>query len=166
MPVLDSGAYGGAAASDPDFWYVGGYVGYAGFSLGGAYGRGRNWRMTGATGNATSPGPFTNTIVSDGYDWTVAGAYNDGPFGVVIGYMDGRNSDCEAPGAIPVEIGMSARPTRAPVGAYRAALLACRCSLHRPQPDEGGVLVEDYASRDGGDIGPQPSFRFEACAER
>jgi len=33
--------------------------------------------------------------VSDGYAWTVGAAYNYGPYGVAVTFMDGRNSDCD-----------------------------------------------------------------------
>jgi hypothetical protein len=77
---------------DPYWWYVGGYVGYAGFSLGGSYGR-SVFRNFGAGSNGGTPS-FLNTVVADGYAWTVAGAYNYGPFGIAVTYMDARNSDC------------------------------------------------------------------------
>ena len=35
-----------------------------------------------------------NTVVSDGYAWTVGASYNYGPYGVALTFMDARNSDC------------------------------------------------------------------------
>jgi hypothetical protein len=88
----------GLGSSDPDpyWWYVGGYVGYAGLSVGASYGRGRHRNF--ATGsNAGTPG-YTNTVVYDGYAWTVGATYNWGPWGVGVTYMDGRASDCSTTG--------------------------------------------------------------------
>ena len=47
-----------------------------------------------STGSNAGTPAFLNTIVSDGYTWIVGGAYNYGPYGVALTYMDGRNSDC------------------------------------------------------------------------
>ena len=86
------GLAAGSGTPDPYWWYVGGYVGYRGFSLGASYARAvfRNF----STGSNAGTPAFFNTVVSDGYTWVVAGAYNYGPFGVGLSYMDGRNSDC------------------------------------------------------------------------
>src|SRR5262249_29246500 len=82
------GLAAGTGSPDPSWWYVGGYVGYRGFSLGGSYGRSvfRNF----STGSNTGTPAFLNTVVSDGYTWVVAGAYNYGPYGIGLSYMDGR----------------------------------------------------------------------------
>ncbi len=86
------GLAAGTGSPDPYWWYVGGYVGYAGFSLGASYGRGQH-RNYGTGSNNGTPS-YLNTIVYDGYAWTVGGTYNYGPFGVGITYMDARGSDC------------------------------------------------------------------------
>jgi predicted porin len=77
---------------DPYWWYVGGYVGYAGFSLGASYGRSVFRNFTSGSSGGTPA--YFNTIVSDGYAWTVGAAYNYGPYGVAVTFMDARNSDC------------------------------------------------------------------------
>jgi predicted porin len=77
---------------DPYWWYVGGYVGYAGFSLGASYGRSVFRNFTSGSSGGTPA--YLNTIVSDGYAWTVGAAYNYGPYGVAVTFMDARNSDC------------------------------------------------------------------------
>ena len=82
----------GAGAINPYWWYVGGYVGYAGFSLGASYGRAAHRNF--ATGSNAGIPTLVNTVVSDGYAWTVGATYNFGPYGVGLTYMDGRNSDC------------------------------------------------------------------------
>jgi predicted porin len=83
---------GGAGATNPYWWYVGGYVGYAGFSLGASYGRQAFRNFGGGSNNGTPT--FINTVVSDGYAWTVGATYNYGPWGVGVTFLDGRNSDC------------------------------------------------------------------------
>jgi predicted porin len=77
---------------DPYWWYVGGYVGYAGFSLGASYARSAFRSFT--AGSSGGVPAFLNTTVQDGYAWTVAGAYNYGPYGIAVTFMDARNSDC------------------------------------------------------------------------
>jgi len=86
------GLAAGNGSPDPYWWYVGGYVGYAGFSVGASYGRSvfRNF----GTGSNNGTPSYLNTVVSDGYAWTVGASYNYGPYGVAVTYMDGRNSDC------------------------------------------------------------------------
>jgi predicted porin len=86
------GLAAGTGTPDPYWWYVGGYVGYRGFSLGGCYGRNvfRNF----STGSNNGTPAFFNAIVSDAYAWSVAAAYNYGPFGVTLTFEDARNSDC------------------------------------------------------------------------
>lgn len=86
------GLAAGNGSPDPYWWYVGGYVGYAGFSLGASYGRSvfRNY-TSGSNGGTPA---YLNTLVADGYAWTVGAAYNYGPYGIALTYMDGRNSDC------------------------------------------------------------------------
>jgi predicted porin len=86
------GLAAGTGTPDPYWWYVGGYVGYRGLSVGGSYGRSafRNF----GTGSNSGTSTFLNTVVSDGYAWTVGATYNYGPYGVGVAYMDGRNSDC------------------------------------------------------------------------
>ncbi len=86
------GLAAGTGSPDPYWWYVGGYVGYAGFSLGGSYGRGEYRNFGSGSNNGVSS--YLNTIAYDGYAWTVGGAYNYGPFGVAVTYMDARQSDC------------------------------------------------------------------------
>jgi predicted porin len=84
---------GGAGVTNPVWWYVGGYVGYAGLSVGASYGR--SWFRNFASGNSGNGVPtLVNTVVQDGYAWTFGATYNYGPFGVGVTYMDGRNSDC------------------------------------------------------------------------
>jgi predicted porin len=86
------GLAAGSGRPDPYFWYVGGYVGYSGFSLGASYGRSVYRNFSVGSNNGTPA--FFNTVVADGYSWAVAAAYNYGPFGVTVSYGDGRNSDC------------------------------------------------------------------------
>jgi predicted porin len=86
------GLAAGSGTPDPYWWYVGGYVGYAGFSVGASYARSVFRNFTSGSSGGTPA--FLNTIVADGYAWVVSGAYNYGPFGVAVSYMDARNSDC------------------------------------------------------------------------
>jgi len=112
------GLAAGTGTPDPYWWYVGGYVGYAGFSLGGAYGRSAFRNFT-AGSNGSTPA-FLNTIVSDGYAWTVSGAYNYGPYGVTLSYMDARNSDCSTTGLATGACGSRDRNTVVALnGSYR-----------------------------------------------
>jgi predicted porin len=91
-----AGVGGGAGTPDPYWWYVGGYVGYAGLSIGGSYGRSVFRNFSGGSNNGTPT--FLNTIVQDGYAWTVGATYMYGPYGVALTFMDARNSDCSTTG--------------------------------------------------------------------
>jgi predicted porin len=86
------GLASGTGSPDPYWWYVGGYVGYAGFTLGASYGRGEYRNFTSGSNNSTPA--YLNTIAYDGYAWAVSGTYNYGPFGIGVSYMDARQSDC------------------------------------------------------------------------
>jgi predicted porin len=86
----------GGAAPNPYWWYVGGRVGYAGFTVGGSYGRSifRDFQQgNNNLGGGLAP-TFFNTLVADGYAWTLGASYQYGPWGIAIAYMDARNSDC------------------------------------------------------------------------
>jgi predicted porin len=86
------GLAAGTGTPDPYWWFVGGQVGYRGLSLGSAFGR-SVFRSFSSGSNDGTPA-FFNTVVQDGYNWTVSAAYNYGPLGIVLAFMQGRNSDC------------------------------------------------------------------------
>ena len=93
-----TGVGGGGAAPDPSFLFVGGAVGYAGFSVGGSYGRQRGGRIQGSPGSAISSNlgtiGYPNNTVLDGYNWTLGATYQYGPWAVAVNYLRGYNSDC------------------------------------------------------------------------
>lgn len=93
-----TGVGGGGAAPDPSFYIIGGQVGYAGFTVGGSYGRQRGGRVTGNSGQNISSNlggiGYPNNTVLDGYNWTLGATYQYGPWGVGVNYMRGYNSDC------------------------------------------------------------------------
>ncbi len=93
-----TGVGGGGAAPDPSFLFVGGAVGYAGFSVGGSYGRQRGGRITGGPGVVTNSNlgavGYPNNVVLDGYAWTLGATYQYGPWAVAVNYLRGYNSDC------------------------------------------------------------------------
>lgn len=110
-----TGVGGGGACPDPSFLFVGGQIGYAGFTIGGSYGRMRNGRVTGNSGQNISSNlgaiGYPNNTVMDGYNWTVGGTYQYGPWGVGVNYMRGYNSDCSTSALVAGACGARDRMT-------------------------------------------------------
>jgi outer membrane protein OmpU len=80
------------SAPDPKQVNAGLVVGFAGFKLGGSYGKMKDARQAGSGTNAAaavSPGITNN----NGRAWNLGGSYTFGPASVSLTYMDTRNDD-------------------------------------------------------------------------
>lgn len=83
----------GIQAPDPDMYSFGLRLGFAGFKVGGSYGRIKDGR-TGAAG--TSAGASTagaGTAKIDGHAWDAGVMYTFGPAAVSLNYFRGKNDD-------------------------------------------------------------------------
>jgi outer membrane protein OmpU len=86
-------------ADDPSQWNLGLQLGYAGFKVGGSYGKITDGR-TGSSGNAataSSTGTGANRV--EGRAWDTGIMYTFGPASVSLDYLNGRNDDCPVAGA-------------------------------------------------------------------
>lgn len=79
-----------ASAPDPDQWNVGLQLGFAGFKVGGSYGKISDGR-TGTAGTASASSAGTGTGIIDGRAWDAGIMYTFGPAAVSLNYIDGRN---------------------------------------------------------------------------
>jgi predicted porin len=89
----------GGSNPDPDQWTVGLQLGFAGFKVGGSYGRIEDGR-TGTAGTpaaASTAGTGANKVESRAFD--VGIMYTFGPAAVSLNYINGKNDDCLASGA-------------------------------------------------------------------
>jgi predicted porin len=87
------------SADDPSQWNVGLQLGYAGFKVGGSYGKIKKGR-SGTAGLASAPstaGTGANRV--EGRAWDAGVMYTFGPAAVSLNYIDGRNDDCPVTGA-------------------------------------------------------------------
>ncbi len=83
--------FDGTPAPDPKHYSFGGKLGFAGFEVGGGYGKIRNGR-TGSSGtNAPSAAGTANRRV-DGEAWELGAQYTFGPATVSLDYFNGRNN--------------------------------------------------------------------------
>ncbi len=82
----------GNSAPDPKQYNAGLVVGFAGFKLGGSYGKMEDARQaTSGTNAAAATGPgITN---NEGQAWNVGGSYTFGPASVSLTYMSTKNDD-------------------------------------------------------------------------
>ena len=88
-----------ATAPDPDHYSVGLQLGFAGFRVGGSYGKIKDGRAGAAgtagasnAGTGGNPVPATNTL-TDGDAWDVGVSYTFGPASISLTYMDATNDD-------------------------------------------------------------------------
>jgi predicted porin len=81
------------ANDDPSQWNVGLQLGYAGFKVGGSYGKIKDGRggASGNNGAASTAGTAVTGI--DGRAWDAGIMYTFGPAAVSLNYIDGRNDD-------------------------------------------------------------------------
>jgi hypothetical protein len=79
-----------AGAPDPDQWNVGLQLGYAGFKVGGSYGKIEDGR-TGSAGTASASSAGTGTGIVDGRAFDLGIMYTFGPAAVSLNYIDGEN---------------------------------------------------------------------------
>lgn len=79
-----------ASAPDPDQWNVGLQLGYAGFKVGGSYGKISDGR-TGTAGTASASSAGAGTGIIDGRAWDAGIMYTFGPAAVSLNYIDGKN---------------------------------------------------------------------------
>jgi predicted porin len=89
------------SADDPSQWNVGLQLGYAGFKVGGSYGKIKDGR-SGASGTnvaASTAGTGGNRV--EGRAWDAGVMYTFGPAAVSLNYIDGRNDDCPVTGSTP-----------------------------------------------------------------
>jgi outer membrane protein OmpU len=87
------------SADDPNQWNVGLQLGYAGFKVGGSYGKISDGR-TGSSGtNGAASSARTGTTGVDGRGFDVGVMYTFGPAAVSLNYINGENDDCPLTGA-------------------------------------------------------------------
>ncbi len=82
----------GAHAPDPEHYSAGLQLGYAGFRVGGSYGKIKDGR-TGASGTAGASAAGTGPATTDGDAWDLGVSYTFGPASVSLTYMEGKNDD-------------------------------------------------------------------------
>jgi outer membrane protein OmpU len=82
------------SAPDPDQWTLGLQLGFAGFKVGGSYGRIEDGRQgaAGTTGAASTAGTVLNK--QEGRAFDVGVMYTFGPAAVSLNYINGENDDC------------------------------------------------------------------------
>jgi predicted porin len=87
----------GATADNPEQYNVGLQLGYAGFKVGGSYGK-LNSGRSGVAGVASSPPPGstagTGPNQQKGYGYDAGIMYTFGPASVSLDYIKGTNNDC------------------------------------------------------------------------
>jgi outer membrane protein OmpU len=84
----------GGSNPDPEQYNVGLQLGFAGFKIGGSYGRIEDGR-TGSSGTnaaASTAGTGANKVEGRAFDLGIM--YTFGPAAVSLGYIDGENDDC------------------------------------------------------------------------
>jgi predicted porin len=87
------------SADDPSQYNAGLQLGYAGFKVGGSYGKIKDGR-TGASGtNAAASTAGTGLNRQEGKAWDAGVMYTFGPAAVSLNYIDGRNDDCPVSGS-------------------------------------------------------------------
>lgn len=78
---------------DPDQWNIGAQLGYAGFRVGGSYGRISDGRTGGAGTFGAASTAGTTGFRTDGYAWDAGLMYTFGPAAVSINFIRGVNDD-------------------------------------------------------------------------
>jgi len=79
-----------ASAPDPDQYSLGLQLGFAGFRVGGSYGKLKDGRTTlGSVAAASAAG--TGPLLSEGRAWDLGASYTTGPASVSLTYLDGNN---------------------------------------------------------------------------
>ncbi|MBI3709479.1 MAG: porin [Proteobacteria bacterium] len=94
-------AVGGVSVSqpNPDQFSLGLQLGYAGFRIGGGYGRISDGRGTGGTGtNGAASTAGTSILRNDGRAWDIGAQYTWGAAGVSLTYFRGKNDDSPTSG--------------------------------------------------------------------
>jgi len=81
------------SSSDPKQWNVGLQLGYAGFKVGGSYGKISDGRGGASGTNATASTAGTAVTGVEGRAWDAGIMYTFGPAAVSLNYIDGRNDD-------------------------------------------------------------------------
>jgi outer membrane protein OmpU len=82
----------GNTAPDPEQYNAGLVVGFAGFKVGGSYGKMKDARQaTSGTNAAAATGP--GVTANNGRAWNAGASYTFGPASVSLTYMDTRNDD-------------------------------------------------------------------------
>ncbi len=84
-------------APNPEHYSFGGKLGYAGFQIGGGYGKLRNGR-TGSAGSDGASSAGTGAFRTDGRAWELGGQYTFGPATISLDYFNGRNNDSPVAG--------------------------------------------------------------------
>jgi len=81
------------SAQDPDQWNVGLQLGFAGFKVGGSYGKIKDGRggASGNNGAASTAGTAVTGI--DGNAWDAGIMYTFGPAAISLNYIEGKNDD-------------------------------------------------------------------------
>jgi predicted porin len=82
----------GTSAPDPDHYSFGLQVGFAGFRVGGSYGKLNDGR-TGAAGTAAASAAGTGAFRSEGRAFDAGIMYSFGPAAISLNYFDGENDD-------------------------------------------------------------------------
>ena len=87
------------SAPNPDQWNVGLQLGYAGFKVGGSYGKIKDGRG-GASGLASAASTAGTALTRiDGSAWDAGVMYTFGPAAVSLNYINGKNDDCPVSGS-------------------------------------------------------------------
>lgn len=82
----------GTSNPDPDVYSFGLQVGFAGFRVGGAYGKINDGR-TGGAGTAAASTAGSGAFRTEGRAWEAGVMYSFGPAAVSLNYFNGRNDD-------------------------------------------------------------------------
>ena len=86
------------SAPDPDQWNVGLQLGYAGFKVGGSYGKLTGGRSGAAGLNSVASTAGTGANRAQGRAWDAGVMYTFGPAAVSVDYINGTNNDSLAAG--------------------------------------------------------------------
>jgi len=86
------------SAQDPDQWNVGLQLGFAGFKVGGSYGKLSDGRAGASGTNAAASTAGTGANRQEGHAWDAGVMYTFGPAAVSVNYINGKNDDSPVAG--------------------------------------------------------------------